>query len=301
MNKRLIFFMLALLASYLFFSCNNKTLRLIPVKKTTVTRTNTSQPDYPQEVDGMLFIPGGWFAMGSHFKSDEKPVHRVFVKPFYLDKFEVTVDEFRRFCVETGHKMPPQPFWNKDDHPVVNVNWYDAQAYARWAGKRLPSEAEWEFAARGGLPILRYAINTQHSMAQSHGNVADYSLLNKDGRRIVETGYDDGFPFTSPVGYFPPNVFGIYDMEGNVLEWCNDWYDARYYALSADHNPHGPAKGTYKVIRGGSWNRSGNYLRPTYRTWYPPQCSFDFLGFRCAMDADKVREHLQHQPLLSGK
>ncbi len=248
----------------------------------------------------MLFIKGGWFAMGSNYKADQKPIHRVFVKPFYLDKFEVTVNEFRRFCAETGHKMPIQPFWNKDDHPVVNVSWYDAQAYAKWCGKRLPTEAEWEFAARGGTNSLRYALNTEHSFVKSHGNVADYSLLNKDSRRIVETGYDDGFAFTSPVGYFPPNVFGIYDMEGNVLEWCSDWYDARYYAQSETENPKGPAKGNYKVIRGGSWNRSGRYLIPTYRTWYPPQCTFDFLGFRCAMDADKAKEHLKHEPLISG-
>ncbi len=301
MSIRLPLIGLSFLLIYGLISCNSTTLHWNSKAIKKINRPETTAEKYPQEVDGMLFVAGGWFTMGSNFKSDEKPIHRVYVKPFYLDKFEVTVDEFRRFCVETGRKMPPQPFWNKDDHPVVNVSWYDAQAYAKWAGKRLPSEAEWEFAARGGRSILRYALNMEHSMAQSHGNVADYSLLNKDGRRIVETGYDDGFPFTSPVGYFPPNVFGIYDMEGNVLEWCNDWYNAHYYAHSTDQNPQGPAKGEYKVIRGGSWNRSGPYLRPTYRTWYPPQCSFEFLGFRCAQDADKVREHLQHQPLLSGK
>ncbi len=298
LNISVILFVIA--TSILFYSCNNK---ILPLKEQNLQpseqRPNQTQ-ELPQEIEGMRLIPGGLFTMGSRYKADEQPMHTVYIKPFYLDKFEVTVDEFRKFCVETGHKMPVQPYWNKDDHPVVNVSWYDAMAYAKWAGKRLPTEAEWEYAAKGGKSAAQYALITSHAYVKSHGNVADYSLLNKDARRIVESGYDDGFPFTSPVGYFPPNIFGIYDMEGNVLEWCSDWYDAHYYAHSEAQNPKGPTKGAYKVIRGGSWNRSGQYLRPTYRTWYPPQCTFEFLGFRCAIDASKGLDRLKHQPLLSG-
>ncbi len=300
MKKHTFLPFLALIIAGLLFSCNKEVFHLTYQKHQSQETMVKQQNNLPEEINGMRLIQGGWFSMGSNYKSDEQPVHRVFVKPFYLDKFEVTVNEFRRFCVETGHKMPLQPFWNKDDHPVVNINWNDAQAYAKWAGKRLPTEAEWEFAARGGQPILKYALNNKHSYVQSHGNIADYSLLNKDGRRIVETGYDDGFPFTSPVGYFPPNVFGIYDMEGNVLEWCSDWYDANYYVKGETRDPRGPAIGNYKVIRGGSWNRCGQYLRPTFRTWYPPQCNFEFLGFRCAMDTDKIPQQIKHQPLISG-
>ncbi len=134
---------------------------------------------------------------------------------------------------------------------------------------------------------------------KSHGNVADYALLRKDQRRIVVNNYEDGFPFTSPVGYFPPNLFGVYDLEGNVLEWCEDWYSKDYYTKSEAENPKGPASGQYKVIRGGSWNRSGRYLRTTFRTWYPPQVTFDFLGFRCVTDVEQALKQKNKQPVFS--
>ncbi|MHB2153741.1 formylglycine-generating enzyme family protein [Calditrichota bacterium GD2] len=295
LNKIII---LALLAAFYFTGCQSK---IDFLKKEQTAKTMVSSgPTLPQEFDGMILIPGGWFMMGSNKKADEQPVHKVYVKSFYLDKYEVTVAEFKRFCIATGRQMPLQPFWNSDNHPVVNVNWYDAQAYAKWAGKRLPTEAEWEYVAKAGGNSLNYTLTAERSYITSLGNVADFSLRQKDYHRIVMNNYEDGFPYTSPVGYFPPNPFGIYDLEGNVLEWCADWYDPQYYAQSPAENPTGPAQGKYRVIRGGSWNRSGDYLRTTYRTWYPPECTFEFLGFRCAMDAEAALPAKKINPLLTN-
>ncbi|MCD6374161.1 MAG: formylglycine-generating enzyme family protein [Caldisericaceae bacterium] len=288
---------LIILLTILLFSCQSK---VDFFSKKPVDRIEThNEPAIPEEINGMILIPGGWFAMGSKQKADERPVHKVYVKSFYLDKYEVTVEEYRRFCVATGRRMPIQPFWNSDNHPVVNVSWYDARAYAKWACKRLPTEAEWEYAARAGGKNLSYPLKVERAYIKSYGNIADFSLFQKEYRRTVLNNYEDGFPYTSPVGYFPPNPFGIYDLEGNVLEWCADWYDSHYYSQSPAENPTGPAKGNYKVIRGGSWNRSGEYLRTTFRTWYPPQCTFNFLGFRCAMDVEVVQQQKKSSPYLT--
>ncbi len=293
------FAILTIIALFYFTGCQSKLPLLNKQTPKTTADNPTPSPIYFEEFNGMILIPGGWFTMGSNRKADEKPIHKVYIKSFYMDKYEVTVEEFRRFCIATGRKMPPQPPWNRDDHPVVNVSWFDAQAYARWAGKRLPTEAEWEYVAKAGTNNLNFPLKQERSYLKSFGNVADFSLLQKDHRRAVIDNYEDGFPFTSPVGYFPPNPFGLFDMEGNVLEWCADWYDAHYYAQSPSENPPGPAKGTYKVIRGGSWNRSGYYLRTTFRTWYPPDCTFEFLGFRCAMDAEVAVPQQKINPILT--
>ncbi len=124
----------------LLFSCNSKTV--LPLIKSSEKGKSTSETNkLPKEINGMVLIPGGWFNMGSNRRADERPVHRVYVKSFYMDKYEVTVADYRRFSIATGRRMPLQPYWNKDDHPVVNVTWYDARAYAKWTGKRLPTEA----------------------------------------------------------------------------------------------------------------------------------------------------------------
>lgn len=235
--------------------------------------------------EGMIFIPGGWFQMGSPYKTDEQPVHRVYVDAFFLDKTEVTVAEYRFFCRATNRKMPPQPEWSSDDHPVVNVSWYDASAYAQWMGKRLPTEAEWEYAARAhASEPFGYSVIGKSMYGHSWGNIADQSILSVKTRFPIKEQYDDGYPFTAPVGSFPANFFGLHDLEGNVLEWCQDWYSPDGYSDPQNMNPTGPSSGRYKVIRGASWNRSGQYLRATYRTWYVPSVTFNFLGFRCAKD-----------------
>ncbi|MBD3226539.1 MAG: SUMF1/EgtB/PvdO family nonheme iron enzyme [Caldithrix sp.] len=258
------------------------------LRKSTSEKPNEVVDAYP-EIEGMEHISGSFLTMGSRHEANEKPVHEVYVKGFYLDRKEVTVEEFEYFCRRTNRKMPDQPRWSQPDHPVVNVTWQDAAAYAEWVGKRLPTEAEWEYAARGNHGSLKYAPGRdQAAYFRSYGNIADESLRREKLRAPIRYGYDDGFAFTAPVGSMPANLFGIYDLDGNVLEWCRDWYSADYYKNSDKMNPTGPADGQYRVVRGGSWNRTGKYLRVSYRTYYPPKVRFNFLGFRCAMDEEAV-------------
>ncbi len=255
----------------------------IKLKKLKPAKPATRIQTLPH-IEGMVFIPSGWYMMGSPYKADEKPVHKVYIDAFFMDKDEVTVAEYRRFCKATRRRMPEQPIWNEDNHPVVNVSWYNARAYAKWAGKRLPTEAEWEYTARSGKTSYQYTLVSKDIYNHSYGNIADESILSVKIRFPIKERYDDGYVYTAPIGSYPPNPLGVKDMEGNVLEWCQDWYSKNYYASSVEKDPQGPATGIYKVIRGGSWNRSGSYLRTTYRTFYNPKVRFDFLGFRCAKD-----------------
>jgi formylglycine-generating enzyme required for sulfatase activity len=232
----------------------------------------------------MVFIPGGLFLMGSKFNKDEKPKHKVAVDGFYLDKYEVTVAQFRKFCRAKRRKMPKQPYWNNENHPVVNVNWNDATAYAKWKGKRLPTEAEWEYAARQGDKRLYYSWGNVKPMRRNGGNIADESIRAEKRNWKIWKGYFDGFVYTSPVGKFNPNSFGLYDMTGNVCEWCADWYQADYYKNSPGKNPKGPDKGTHKVLRGGSWNLGPRQVLTTKRFYLRRDVELNYVGFRCAKD-----------------
>lgn len=161
--------------------------------------------------------------------------------------------------------MPPVPEWGWiDDHPVVNISWQDAYDYAEWAGKRLPTEAEWEFASRGGSKSKKYKFAGSNNL----NDVAWYSA-NSDLR-------------TNPIGTKSPNELGIFDMCGNVLEWCSDWYSP--YDLSDINNPSGGKKGNFKVLRGGSWNVNELGCRITLRNHYDPDTYDNYFGFRCVKD-----------------
>ncbi len=225
----------------------------------------------------MVLIPAGEFQMGSNYgDGDEKPVHTVYLDAFYIDKYEVTNAQYKKFMDATGYKAPEywnDPDLNKPDHPVVGVSWYDAVAYAEWAGKRLPTEAEWEKAARGGLVGKRYPW----------GDSISHDDANYDG-----TGGKDRWEYTSPVGSFAPNGYGLYDMAGNVWEWCSDWYYRFYYFSlyyrfyyfrSPRANPRGPDSGTIKVLRGGSWVDLVDILRVSLRNRVRSRLLEPRLGF----------------------
>ena len=218
----------------------------------------------------MILIPAGKFQMGGRDGADnEKPVHALYIDAFYMDKYEVTNAQYKKFIDATGHKAPKywsDPRYNAPNHPVVGINWHDAMAYAEWAGKRLPTEAEWEKAARGELSGREYPW----------GDKFTHNEANCDG-----TGGKDRWEHTAPVGSFAPNGYGLYDMVGNVYVWCADWYDQNYYADSPSRNPQGPYSGTFRVLRGGGWRCQDNCLRCAKRYGYYPSETYQLIGFRC--------------------
>jgi sulfatase modifying factor 1 len=216
--------------------------------------------------DGMVFVTGGWFEMGSNYGRDnEKPVHQVFVDDFYIDKYEVTVRDYSEFCKATGREIPEKPEYHTDDHPVANVSWEDASDYASWKGKRLPTEAEWEYAALGG----------KISSNQYSGNsFLDYVGWYSGNSNLV----------IHPVGKLDPNEYRIYDMSGNVWEWCGDWYSLSYYRSGEGISPTGPTDGNEKVLRGGSFDDEEYFCRVKYRNKNFPDRKFENYGFRCVVD-----------------
>lgn len=225
------------------------------------------QQQTEKHIQNMILVEGGTFEMGS-IKGYvmEQPIHTVTLPDFYIDKYEVTVAEYREFCKATKRKMPVKPPWGwSDNHPVTNISWNDAHEYASWLGKRLLTEAEWEYAARGGKFSEGY----------------EYSGSDK----IEEVGWfnQNSATKTHIVGQKKPNELGIYDMTGNAIEWCEDWYDDLFYHHSSKSNPLGPDKGTTRVIRGGSFSGDRDDCRVTKRSYYIPFRGQIRIGFRCAM------------------
>jgi sulfatase modifying factor 1 len=228
---------------------------------------------------GMIVIPAGEFVMGDSEGEAEGPAHTVFLNAFSIDENPVTNQEFARFVQETGltttATLAGRQDWTahagpgRDQHPVVLVSWSDAEAYAHWAGKRLPTEAEWEKAARGGLVGRQFPWGDEMP-TERHVN----------WNRTYNAG---GELPTTAAGTFPPNSFGVRDMAGNVWEWCDDWYSDSTYTAEPRHNPTGPESGTYRVRRGASWNiREAFRLRCGNRGAMPPDSYHSNLGFRCA-------------------
>ena len=213
--------------------------------------------------ENMVLIPAGEFTMGSNDYDDEKPVHKVYLDAYYIDKYEVTFADYDKFCEATGREKPKDENWGRENMPVINVSWDDASAYAKWAGKRLPTEAEWENAARAGS-TGKYCFGNDES------ELGGYCWYSKNSNSK-----------THPVGTKKPNKWGIYDMAGNVWEWCADWYDSQYYNARAGKNPQGPVIGTHKVLRGGAWYCDEQQVRVANRYYALPDAESYNVGFRC--------------------
>jgi eukaryotic-like serine/threonine-protein kinase len=272
---------------------------VIAYKQKIVTLNKVSFPGFGKfagSSNDMVLVPAGECLIGTSedaakriaalfpdsepgWTKDEKPAHRVSVKAFYMDSHEVTNEEYKKFLDITKH---PAPFsdeewakeynWQnntyppgKEKHPVVLVSWEDAQAYARWAEKRLPTETEWERAARGGVEDALWPWGDEWDAAK------------------VNT-WEGEARGTRPVGSYPPNQYGLYDLAGNVWEWCSDWYREGYQAGDSDRDPQGPSVGVNKVARGGSWSNNGFTSRCAERKQLNPKSQFNSIGFRCVKD-----------------
>ncbi len=223
-----------------------------------------------KKYEGIVLVPAGEFTMGSKKgDSDEKPPHNVYLDSFHIDKYEVTVAQFKKFAQVAGRLMPDQPLWSTDTHPVVNVDWNDAKSYCEWAGKRLPTEAEWEKAARGGT-------NTKYSLGDNKENLGEYAWYNRNSGDRAH-----------PVGQKKPNQYGLYDMRGNVWEWVSDWYDKKYYKKSPKRNPKGSPNRSDRVVRGGSWLIYAVHCRWAVRVGRSPDERHSCQGFRCAASVAK--------------
>ena len=224
-------------------------------------------------------IPGGTFTMGRSRETpddktnmrpmilrDDRPTHKVTIDAFDMDTHEVTQAQYAEFVKKTGHRVPYH--WlggkvpaGKENHPVHNVDWDDANAYCKSVDKRLPTEAEWEYAARGGLEGMDFPWGDKITPADARFNTAEGP---------------------GPVGQYKPNAFGLFDMAGSVSEWCNDWFERAYYEKSPDKNPKGPETGQYKIIRGGSWSDGPRRVTVFFRNWVRPNQTTPNIGFRCA-------------------
>jgi serine/threonine-protein kinase len=267
------------------------TAKTPPADVSTVVGTVEVNPK-----DGLkyVWIPPGTFMMGcspgdSECGSEEKPPHQVTItKGFWLRQTEVTVGAYKRFTAATGRRMPPEPHiygrplnpgWGAEGMPIVDVTWDDAQAYCRWAGGRLPTEAEWEYAARAGSAEARYgsldkvAWDSENSGQQMH-----------------------------PVGEKQANGFGLYDMLGNVWEWVKDWYDDKYYRSSPSHDPAGPASGELHVLRGGSWTNYSRWISVSIRSRIISPANFDNMsGFRCVGNVAGQKVAASQSPIAASR
>lgn len=267
----------------------------------TVLLAATAPAQHPTErrndKDGaaMVWVPAGTFVMGSTDEdltallamrpglkpamfADERPRHSVTLDGFWIYQYEVTVAQFRAFCLAAKRAMPEQPAWSTDKHPVVNVTWNDAVAYATWAGGSLPTEAQWERAARG-----------DDSRRFPWGDAWDEEKCNNYSDHNPAGGGYHG-KCATPGGAYPQSAspFGAQDMAGNVWEWCLDYYGKGYYADTPAKNPAGPDEGELRVLRGGSWGSSSATIRSACRHADSPDATYhDDGGFRCVVAEKK--------------
>lgn len=244
-----------------------------------------------------VWIPPGTFQMGCvpddrDCTTDELPRHRVTLsKAFWIGKTEVTLKAFQQFIQKTRRRMPPEPKatpfrtlsgradgiakefrpgpGKKEDRPIVNVTWDEAAAFCEFSGGRLPTEAEWEYAARGGQQDSIYPNGPS---------------ISRDEANYGSVGGKDLWHYASPAGSFTANAYGLHDMAGNVWEWCSDWQDEDYYRNSPETDPQGPDSGVARAARGGSWGFGPKYLRTSIRVRAAPGDRSEDMGFRCVME-----------------
>jgi len=218
----------------------------------------------------LVLVEGGSFTMGNILgEEDEKPAHVVQLSNFYISKHEITVKQYKEYCEKTRKSMPESNVQWLDYHPITYVSWEDAKGYCHWLSEttgekyRLPTEAEWEYAAKGGMnedQDTKATRSETDKYAWHKGNTGGYGHYQ--------------------VGKLKPNELGIYDIIGNVWEWCEDWYGKTYYTYSPGLNPPGPPNGKIKVARGGSWREPGEKISETYRFYQSPTSRTNYVGFR---------------------
>ena len=246
-------------------------LYLAEIKKKIIASSTSGG----KKEDEMAVIQGGCFMMGNEKgNADELPEHEVCLSSFKMDKYEVTQSAFQASMGRNPSKFVGANL------PVERVNWVGANEYCKKKGKRLPTEAQWEYAARGGTKTEFYFGD---DYVKTGGNFCDSLCSNEESRNPEFT---DGFPSTSPVGSFPPNPYGLYDMAGNVSEWVEDWFATNYYRVSPKKNPPGPPPSMYKVARGGSWLNSMEYMHSSRRAYLWPEFRIESQGFRCVMNTE---------------
>lgn len=232
----------------------------------------------------MIYIPAGEFIMGSNSgHTYEKPSYRVYLDSYYMDKYETTFRQYDGYAKEKRKREPSDSGFGRGNRPVINVTWDEAKAYCEYYGKRLPTEAEWEKASRAGS-------NTKYSFGDDKSKLGEYAWYGSNlfiefiWHFFLNSGYKMHF-----VGTKKPNKWGLYDMHGNVWEWCNDWYDKNSYRVMAKQalakNPKGPNSGVHRVLRGGSWLDNARSCNSANRFRKPPSFASDICGFRCATSA----------------
>jgi eukaryotic-like serine/threonine-protein kinase len=281
------------------------TFTLSPTAELSHAPTLTSEPTLSigssmiSEIDGVeiIYVPEGEFLMGSNYddnqaQDNEFPQHTVSLDSFWIDQTEITNKKYA-LCIRDGNCELPSEMNSYtrevyftspqfENYPVIYVSWFQSSQYCSWAGRRLPTEAEWEFAARGSDGRI-YPWGTG-TLAGTYLNFADINAPFS----YAYGGINDGYADTSPVGNYPQGAspYGVLDMSGNVWEWLGDWYDESYYSVSLENNPVGPTNGGERVLRGGSWSDSSRDVKVTRRLSFSPSTTHFAIGFRCAMSAE---------------
>jgi formylglycine-generating enzyme required for sulfatase activity len=265
------FFILFLFITVSYIIVNDLSDEIAGKEDVTVVNKNGNLHSSIEFVD----IPGGSFMMGSPTSEPQRakyePQFFIAVSPFRMSKYEITFDQYDAYCEATGKKKPEDEGWGRGNRPVINITWNEANDFAAWAGCRLPTESEWEYACRAGTATPFYlGDNITTNQVNYNGDRPYHNYPKGENRQR-----------TLPVGNFQPNPWGLYDMHGNVAEWCSDWYSKEYVPPTKD--PKGSQTGTYKILRGGSWCLHAKMARSAKRDSDLPYFGYSSVGFRLVL------------------